>query len=184
MLKCRWKLYMWGVDKSWQVLLVHTIFIFIRVAFFSVRNCVNNQTVSAGIRTWSWTFLTNCGNHSSAVVRSRIGSLCSKPRDRDRWKVCCRVPPHIHHLDAGCMGCRIQESSRGRRLYAALVPTGHLLDAVYKRHSYPQVISRVPPISGTRSERVSVPNVSFKHHRCAVRYSKCIFGLLPVIVCK
>ena len=60
----------------------------------------------------------------------------------------------MHHLDAGYLGCRTQESSRGRRLYAALVPTGHLVDAAYKRRSYPHVISRVPPISGARSERV------------------------------
>ena len=48
----------------------------------------------------------------------------------------------MHHLHVEYMGCRAQESTRGRRLYAALVPTGHLVDAAYKWHSYPQVISR------------------------------------------
>ena len=41
----------------------------------------------------------------------------------------------MHHLDARYMGCRTQELSRGRRLYAVLVPTGHLADAAYKWRS-------------------------------------------------
>ena len=32
----------------------------------------------------------------------------------------------MHHLDAGHMGCWTQESSCGRRLYAAFVPTGQM----------------------------------------------------------
>lgn len=54
-------------------------FVFIRIAFFSVRNRVKARTVSAGIQTWPWTFVTSCANHSSVVVWSRIGSLCSNP---------------------------------------------------------------------------------------------------------
>lgn len=42
--------------------------------------------MSDGIRTWFGTFVTNGTNHSSAVVRSRIGFLRSKSRDRKRWK--------------------------------------------------------------------------------------------------
>ena len=32
------------------------------------------------------------------------------------------------------MECRTQDTSRSRRLYATLVPTGHFVDVAYKRH--------------------------------------------------
>ena len=53
-------------------------FVFIRVAFFSVRNCVKIRTVSVGIQIWSWTFVINCANRSSAEDRVFVWQATGK----------------------------------------------------------------------------------------------------------
>ena len=53
-------------------------FVFIRVAFFSVRNCVKIRTVSVGIQIWSWTFVISCANRSSVEDRVFVWQATGK----------------------------------------------------------------------------------------------------------
>ena len=77
----------------------------------------------SGFESGVETFVTNGANHCSAVVRSRIGSLCSKPRDRNRfdrkvllssaatclivqWGIFCFKLSYIYQLYSKCPNCQ------------------------------------------------------------------------------